>query len=67
MFGATDPGEALPGMRWRLGVPRVEEFSDFSCEKHWSRPLGFALLHEQLSQRNNSSLVMVETDSKGRN
>ena len=30
MFGATDPGEALPGMRWRLGVPRVEEFSDFS-------------------------------------
>ena len=42
MFGATDPGEALPGMRWRLGVPRVEEFSDFSCENHWSRPLGFA-------------------------
>jgi hypothetical protein len=30
MFGSIDPGEALPGMRWRLGVPRVEEFSDFS-------------------------------------
>ena len=30
MFGATESGEALPGTCWRLGVPRVEEFSDFS-------------------------------------
>ena len=67
MFGPTDPGEALPGMRWRLGVPRVEEFSVFSDDSVMKKsplaPAGICSTLRHLSQRSNSILVNVEADS----